>query len=499
MPNTVAATGQTPPTREGGHTMAGPSWTHREAAAETMVPLIGRLFRSHGVITAVYGRSLVNQPVKKILKIHRFARQIDGTELPTDDTLALLQTLSQLDLAPALIDLGELNRTYHESAAAPSLEEFLRAELAPVAGSHQGPPRQRTDVVLYGFGRIGRLLARLMIENAGASDGLNLRAIVVRQGPGNDLTKRASLLRRDTVHGPFEGSITVDPDTNTIMANGTPIQVIYASNPATVDYTAHGINDALLVDNTGRWRDRAGLAQHLAAPGIARVLLTAPGKGDLKNIVYGINHHTLTTDDTLVSAASCTTNAITPALKVINDRFGIVHGHVETVHSFTNDQNLTDNFHPGNRRGRAATLNLVIAETGAAKAVAKALPELAGKLTGNSIRVPTPNVSLAILNLTLGTETDRDELNAHLRHTSLHSTLRRQIAYTDSPEVVSSDFLATRHTGIIDGLATISTGTNAVVYIWYDNEYGYSCQVHRVMEQMADVQRPAFPAGSAGV
>jgi glyceraldehyde 3-phosphate dehydrogenase len=232
-----------------------------------------------------------------------------------------------------------------------------------------------------------------MIENAGASDGLNLRAIVVRQGPRNDLTKRASLLRRDTVHGPFEGSITVDPDTNTIMANGTPIQIIYASNPASVDYAAYGIHDALLVDNTGRWRDRAGLTQHLAAPGIARVLLTAPGKGDLKNIVYGINHHTLTADD----------------------------------------QNLTDNFHPGNRRGRAATLNLVIAETGAAKAVAKALPELAGKLTGNSIRVPTPNVSLAILNLTLGTATDRDELNAHLRHMSLHSTLRRQIAYTDSP------------------------------------------------------------------
>jgi glyceraldehyde 3-phosphate dehydrogenase len=138
-------------------------------------------------------------------------------------------------------------------------------------------------------------------------------------------------------------------------------------------------------------------------------------------------------------------------------------------------------------------LNLVIAETGAAKAVTKALPELAGKLTGNSIRVPTPNVSLAILNLNLETGTDRDELNAHLRHMSLHSSLRRQIAYTDSPEVVSSDFLGTRHTGIVDGLATVSAGTNAVVYVWYDNEFGYSCQVIRVMEEMANAQRPAFP------
>jgi glyceraldehyde 3-phosphate dehydrogenase len=471
-----------------------PSWADREADAETMVPLIGQLFRSHGVITAVYGRSLVNKSVKTILKIHRFARQIDGADLPTGHTLALLQALTRLDLAPALIDLAELDRAYRESSSGESLEDFLRRELGPVVGTSSRQRREQTDVVLYGFGRIGRLLARLMIENAGAGYGLNLRAIVVRKGPGNDLTKRASLLRRDTVHGPFDGSITVDPATNTIVANGTSIQVIYANDPAGVDYTAYGIRNALLVDNTGRWRDQDGLAKHLAAPGVARVLVTAPGKGDLKNIVFGINHHTLTAEDTIVSAASCTTNAITPMLKVINDRFGILHGHVETVHSFTNDQNLTDNFHAGNRRGRAATLNMVIAETGAAKAVTKALPELAGKLTGNSIRVPTPNVSLAILNLNLATPTDRDELNAHLRNMSLHSSLRRQIAYTDSPEVVSSDFLGTRHTGIVDGLATVSADTNAVVYVWYDNEFGYSCQVIRVMEEMANAQRPALPA-----
>ena len=476
-----------------GAAIENQSWTDREADAETMVPLIGQLFRSHGVITAVYGRSLVNKPVRSILKIHRFARQIDGTDLSTRRTLALLQALIRLDLAPALVDIAELDRAYRESTAGGSLEDFLRRELAPVTGMGSTQARQRTDVVLYGFGRIGRLLARLMIENAGAGYGLNLRAIVVREGSGDDLTKRASLLRRDTVHGPFDGSITVDPATNTIIANGTPIQVIYANDPATVDYTAYDIHDALLVDNTGRWRDQTGLSQHLAAPGVARVLVTAPGKGDLKNVVYGINHQTLTDEDTIVSAASCTTNAITPMLKVINDRFGIVHGHVETVHSFTNDQNLTDNFHAGNRRGRAATSNMVIAETGAAKAVTKALPELAGKLTGNSIRVPTPNVSLAILNLNLETATDRDELNAHLRHMSLHSSLRRQIAYTDSPEVVSSDFLGTRHTGVVDGLATVSSGRNAVVYVWYDNEFGYSCQVIRVMEELAHAQRPAFP------
>ena len=195
-----------------------------------------------------------------------------------------------------------------------------------------------------------------------------------------------------------------------------------------------------------------------------------------------------------MSAASCTTNAITPVLKAINDKFGVIHGHVETVHSFTNDQNLIDNFHKGDRRGRSAALNMVITETGAATAVAKALPELQGKLSGSSIRVPTPDVSLAILNLSLENGTTKDEVNGFLRDMSLHSDLRKQIDYIDSPEVVSTDFVGSRHAGIVDGLATISNGKNLVLYVWYDNEFGYSCQVVRVMEEMAGVNRPSFPA-----
>lgn len=315
--------------------------------------------------TSVYGRSLVNQSVKGILKIHCFARQIDGVELPLETTLPLLRGLCELELSPVSIDLAELSHAYQRTGSLQPVEVFLRTELAAVIGTSE-EPAPATDVVLYGFGRIGRLLARLLIENSGSRHGLQLRAVVVRKGHGNDLVKRASLLRRDTVHGPFDGSITVDSDTNTIYANGVAIKIIYADDPSKIDYTAHGIHDALLVDNTGRWRDADGLAQHLACPGVARVLVTAPGKGDLKNVVHGTNHDTITDDDIIVSAASCTTNAITPVLKVISDRFGIAHGHVETVHSFTNDQNLTDNFHAGNRRGRSASLNMVIAETGAA-------------------------------------------------------------------------------------------------------------------------------------
>ena len=472
-------------------------WTSREALAEGMIPVIGRLYRENNVVTSIHGRSLINQSTMEILKAHRFARRMSKEELLLEETAPLLRTLAELNLGAAAIDIARLNQKFKGEAKGASLEDFLRAELADVVERRGADERTTTDVVLYGFGRIGRLVARLLIEKAGGGHGLCLRAIVVRKGADNDLMKRGSLLRRDSVHGPFEGSIQVDEDTNTITANGVRIQVIYSDNPATIDYTAYGIRNALVVDNTGRWRDAEGLGQHLQSKGVARVLLTAPGKGELKNIVHGINHTAIDPSDPIITAASCTTNAITPVLKAINDEYGVVHGHVETVHSFTNDQNLIDNFHKGDRRGRSAALNMVITETGAAKAVAKALPELEGKLTGSSIRVPTPDVSIAILNLSLEKATTKDDVNNYLREMSLHSDLRKQLDYIDSPDVVSTDFVGSRRSGTVDGLATICNDKNLVLYVWYDNEFGYSCQVVRVMEEMAGVHPPSFPAKEA--
>ena len=470
------------------------TWMGREALAEAMIPVIGRLYRDNNVVTSIHGRSLINKSTMSILKAHRFARRMSKEELRLEETAPLLDALTKLDLGAAAIDIARLTEKYRVEGNGASLDEFLRDELAEVVGKRGGDNRTSTDVVLYGFGRIGRLLARLLIEKAGGGHGLRLRAIVVRRGSDNDLTKRASLLRRDSVHGSFEGTIKVDHENDTITANGVQIQVVYSDNPATVDYTAYGIHDALIVDNTGRWRDAEGLAQHLQSKGASRVLLTAPGKGELKNIVHGINHGTITDSDQIVSAASCTTNAITPVLKAINDRYGVVHGHVETVHSFTNDQNLIDNFHKGDRRGRSAALNMVITETGAATAAAKALPELAGKLTGNAIRVPTPNVSMAILNLNLEKQTTREEMNEYLRYMALHSDLHKQIDFVNSQEVVSTDFVGSRHAGVVDAEATIVNDNRVVLYVWYDNEFGYSCQVVRVMEDMACVNPPAFPA-----
>ncbi|MFF2493165.1 glyceraldehyde-3-phosphate dehydrogenase [Agromyces sp. NPDC058064] len=461
-----------------------------------MIPLIGGLYRDHGVVTSIHGRRLINRSAVELLKAHRFARQAGDVELDLVDTMRVLEVLREIAPGPASVDVARLVSRYNDAVGegeARELVDFVRDELAPVIAEAGAPEAEGTDVVLYGFGRIGRLLARILIAHTGGGQGLRLRAVVVRKGAENDLVKRASLLRRDSVHGPFAGTIEVDEEANTILANGTLIQVIYSDDPAAIDYTAYGIHDAIVVDNTGRWRDEAGLSQHLQSKGVARVLLTAPGKGAIKNIVHGINTDDITDADRILSAASCTTNAITPVLKAVDDAYGVVRGHVETVHSFTNDQNLIDNFHKGDRRGRSAVLNMVIAETGAAKAVSKALPALEGKLTGSAIRVPTPDVSLAILNLQFERPATKTELNRFLRQTSLTSPLRQQIDYIESPEVVSTDFVGSNRAGIVDGLATIADGTDAVLYVWYDNEYGYSCQVVRVIEAMAGSHPVVLP------
>ena len=464
-------------------------WNHKIELAQQMLPLISRLHREHNAVTSIYGRLLVGVTDIDVIKAHRYARRIEETELPLDETLPILQELVEMDLGTASIDLGRLARLYRESNGQ-DIRAFLEEQLADVVGTSS--ELEARDVVLYGFGRIGRLLARILIAREATYGGVRLRAVVVRSKGEADIVKRASLLRRDSVHGPFNGTITVDRENDIIWANGTPIQMIYANNPSEIDYTQYGINNAIVVDNTGVWRDRDGLSKHLESKGVDRVLLTAPGKGDIPNIVYGINQDMIG-EERVLSAASCTTNGITPVLKVINDRYGVNHGHVETVHAYTNDQNLADNFHKGDRRGRAAGLNMVLTETGAAKAVSKALPEFEGKLTGNAIRVPTPDVSMAVINLELETEVEKDEVNNFLRRVSTDSELRQQIDYIHSPEVVSTDLLGTTHAGVVDGLATIASGKHLVLYVWYDNEYGYSHQVIRVVEDIAGVRPKIYP------
>ncbi len=468
-------------------------WKDREALAEGMIPLIGKLYRQHNISTYMYGTSMVNKSVTDLMQAHRFVRQVEHNEISEFDTYPMLEAIANLQLGPAHIDLGKMVVNFQKNTEHQTVEDFIQHQLAEIIGSDTKPLPQPQDVVLYGFGRIGRLVARILVDKAGGGDVLRLRAIVIRKGKiDHDLEKRAALLRRDSVHGPFKGTIRVLEDENTLVVNGNPIKVIYANSPAEIDYTEYGINNALVVDNTGVWKDKQGLSGHLR-PGASKVILTAPAGDDIPNVVYGVNHEHITDDLKILSAASCTTNAIVPVLKCLLDEYGIESGHVETVHAYTNDQNLIDNYHKGGRRGRSAALNMVLTSTGAAKAVSKAIPELKGKLTGNAIRVPTPNVSMAILNLRLGRSTGVDELNEFMRQKALHSSMQQQIGYTASTEAVSTDFVGSRQACVFDAQATIVDGDNCVLYCWYDNEFGYSCQVVRCLEKFAGVVWPIYP------
>ena len=471
-----------------------PDWKEREALAEAMIPIIGRLYRKN-VVAYCYGRALYNQSVIQIMKTHRYVRQVAHNELSEFESYPICEALSQLDLGPSHVDVGKLATRFMEEAGHSRIQpmEFVKRECAEVIGRHVPPLEKPQDIVLFGFGRIGRLLARLLIEKTGGGHQLRLKAIVVRKGSPNDLVKRAALLRRDSVHGAFPGTLRVDEENNCLIANGNVIRVLYADRPDRIDYERYGIHNAIVIDNTGVWRDEAGLRRHLESRGTARVLLTAPAKGTIKNIVSGVNSWMMNQNDVLLGAASCTTNAIVPVLKAVNTGFEIAHGHMETVHAYTNDQNLIDNYHKKNRRGRGAPLNMVITETGASSAVTTLLPELEGKLTGNAIRVPTPNVSLAILNMTLSHNVSVIEVNDFLRNASLHSGLQRQIDYTEAADVVSSDFVGNRHACIVDGGATLAKDNRVVLYVWYDNEFGYACQVIRIVQKWAGISYPLIP------
>ena len=469
-------------------------WIKLEKAAIELIHITGTLWLDKAVELVIFRKQLVDRSAREILNIHHNTQELLGTSLNINDTLSVAKELAKLDLAPSKIDIGKLTNEILESGSQNgSKTDFIKNKLVDFIGDEK-KNIQPKDVVLYGFGRIGRLLARELIAQAGKGEQLRLRAIVTRDNTDDNIIKRAILLRNDSVHGPFPGTVIEDLENKCLVVNGQNIDMIAANDPTTIDYTKYGINDALIIDNTGIYRDREGLSKHLKAQGVERVLLTAPGKNDIPNIVYGVNHSQSKNDETLFSAASCTTNAIVPVLKVLDDTIGIVNGHIETIHSYTNDQNLLDNFHKKNRRGRSAALNMVLTETGAASAVAKALPQLTGKLTGNSVRVPTPDVSIAILSLNAKRETSTKEINEALRAASLSGELIEQIEYSHSTELVSSDLIGSESTSIVDGPSTLvsENKTNMVVYVWYDNEYGYSRQVVRYAKYLSKVRRLTY-------
>ncbi|MFV0541621.1 MAG: glyceraldehyde-3-phosphate dehydrogenase [Aestuariibaculum sp.] len=465
----------------------------RRKATVEFIKIINDLWYDKSIELVLFRNQLIDLNVSQILNLHEYAAKFVQKPISIFDSVEIAQAIKTADIPPAKLDIGKLTFEYHnEDNKYNNGTAFVFSKLK---GINKNDNLQPKDVVLYGFGRIGRLVARELMARTGKGSQLRLRAIVIRgQLDTKTLEKRAALLRNDSVHGEFSGTVFVDSKNNALNVNGTTVNIISANTPEEIDYTQYGINNALVIDNTGVFRDKGALGRHLKSKGISKVLLTAPSK-EIPNIVHGVNHHEFNPDTvTIFSAASCTTNAITPILKVIEDSFGIKSGHIETIHAYTNDQNLVDNFHKKYRRGRAAALNMVITETGAGNAVAKALPELAGKLTSNAIRVPVPNGSLAILNLELKNKTSVRGINTIVKKYALEGDLVEQIKFELNDELVSSDIVGSSAPAIFDSKATLvrPDGKNTILYIWYDNEYGYSHQVIRLAKYISKVRRYTY-------
>lgn len=465
----------------------------RRRATVEFIKIVSDLWYDKSIELVLFRNQLMDKNVSQILNLHEYAGKFVQKPISIFDSVEIAQAIKTLDVPPAKLDIGKLTYEYQlEGGKYSNATAFVVRKLKDAGKNSDIQPK---DVILYGFGRIGRLVARELMARTGKGTQLRLRAIVIR-GESDEITleKRASLLRNDSVHGDFSGTVSVDLINKALIINGTTVHIISANQPEDIDYTKYHIKNALVIDNTGAFRDKDALSRHIKSKGVEKVLLTAPGKG-VPNIVHGVNHLEHDPDKVAIfSAASCTTNAITPVLKAVEDSYGVKSGHLETIHAYTNDQNLVDNYHKKYRRGRAAALNMVITETGAGSAVAKALPSLEGKLTSNAIRVPVPNGSLAILNLELEKPTSLAEINAILKKYALEGDLVEQIKYEMSDELVSTDIVGSSAPSIYDSKATIvrSDGKNVVLYIWYDNEYGYSHQVIRLAKYISKVRRYTY-------
>lgn len=461
----------------------------RRKATIQFINTINDLWYDNTIELILFKNPLIDRNISEILSLIEYASDFVEKPISIFDAVAMATEIKNMQLPPSKIDIGKLVYEFHLGKNKKSFKDFIAVKLENAKNATNIEPK---DVVLYGFGRIGRLIARELMTRTGKGNLMRLRAIVIRGEISEEvLEKRASLLRNDSVHGDFKGTVSTDFDNKSLIINGTTVHVISASSPEGIDYNSYGIANALVIDNTGAFRDKEALSRHLKSKGVSKVLLTAPGNG-IPNIVYGVNHKGYNVNEVdIFSAASCTTNAITPVLKVIEDNFGVINGHLETIHAYTNDQNLVDNMHKKYRRGRAAAINMVITETGAGKAVSKAIPSFEGKLTSSAIRVPVPNGSLAILNLYLENSASKETVNAMIKKYALEGDLVEQIKYSLSNELVSSDIVGTAAPAIFDSYATISNkkGSNVVLYVWYDNEYGYSQQVIRLARYISQVRR----------
>jgi len=341
-------------------------------------------------------------------------------------------------------------------------------------------------VAINGFGRIGRNFMRCWLSR-GAYTNIEVVGINVTSDPKTN----AHLLKYDSVLGQLDG-VDIQYTDDTFVINNKTIKCFSDRNPMNLPWKDWGVD--LVIESTGVFNTDVGASKHLEV-GAKKVILTAPGKGDgVGTYVVGVNADSYKHKDyDILSNASCTTNCLAPVVKVLDQTFGINKGLMTTIHSYTGDQRILDNSHRDLRRARAAATNIVPTSTGAAKAVALVYPEMKGKLTGIAMRVPTPNVSLAIISLTVKRGVGVDEVNECFRKAAFSSNLRETIDYSNSIDAVSSDYYSNEFALVYDSQATISNFNNVTIYCWYDNEYGYSRQVVRLLKKVLDVNLVRYP------
>src|SRR5690606_27919229 len=455
-----------------------------------LIKIVSDLWHENAIELVLFRNPLIDLNVSKVMHLYQYAGDFVNKPMSIFESVDIAQAIKDMNLPPSKIDLGKLTYEYHMNEN--RLLDTTAFVIDKLKHAKKSSAIQPKDVVLFGFGRIGRIMAKELKQSTGLGSQLRLRAIVIRGEISKEsIIKRASLLEHYSVHGVLPGTVTIDEQKKALVINGTTVYLLSAKNPETMDYTLCGIDKALLIDNSGVYRDKKSLGKHLKAKGVDKVLLTAPGK-DIPNIIYGVNQKQYPLDKhAIFSAASSTTTAITHVLKVIEVSLDSKKRHLQSVHAYTNDQNLVDNRHHKYRRGRSAAINMVITETGAGSAVTKAIPSLKGKLTSNAIRVPVPNGSLAIIHLELEKKTTLNTVNTIVKKYALEGDLVEQIKYSLNNELVSSDIIGASAPAIYDSNATIVSkdGRNVTLYIWYDNEYGYSQQVMRLAKHIAKVRR----------
>lgn len=465
-------------------------WVQSEIYAARLTSYVTELYAFGKVELLVSGETLIGRgPIPLLGTIKRHSRLL-GVDYNVRDVSRIVNALRQESLHPCRIDIGLLTSQWAMLKRPPDVAAFLHQTLGRRFLTRYPRKQPTLAIVLHGFGRVARILTRIL-SRYGPAGQIRLGAVIVRPDRHETreslLFRRYRLLQNDSIYGAFRGDIEFLPEVESLIVNGNAVRFIAAERPEQVQLPALDAEHVLFLDTTGRQRDYRELFGRLRAGGVSALGATFPVP-ELPAILYGVNHFDLhELDPPVFSAGSDPANAVAPVLRLLHEEYNIDGGHLEIVRPFTNDQNLLDNIHTSPRLGRSAPENLVPFEADLIAEIERLLPGLARRLTAGYVRAPIENGALAILQLRLRRAPTRDELNRFLRYGALKSDLRDQLDFSLAPDFVSADIRANPHAAVVDSPRTMVAGKQVVVYLWFDNEYGYAAQILRLCQELSNL------------